>query len=509
MNKPDRKILHLLRELSLLNEQPRNGRPLLDMALELLAGYFQIKRGAISIVDPADGKIRIRAAYGLKENQILRGEYRSGEGVTGNVIASGQPMHISDISREPLFLNRTGARKPDREKVSFSCVPLMLAGKALGAIWIDQIPGKSNESEEELDYLRIVASMLAPLAHEERYRQPEPEKVKNLGRFIGSCANIQKVYAQIIQVAPYAMTVLLEGESGTGKELAALAIHEAGNRANGPFISLNCAALPEHLVESELFGHERGAFTGASQMRKGRFELADHGTLFLDEIGDMSLAMQAKLLRVLQDHSFERVGGMRPLKVDVRVVAATNRNLAQMVQEGSFRRDLFYRLNVFPIHMPPLRERIEDLPALARHFLEEQADIDAAKAPAISSEAMDLLCQYSWPGNVRELRNALERASLLAGGSHILPEHLPENIRSSRKRNSQNADFASPASLPEKLQELEKEAIACALEKSGGHIGKAARKLGMTERILSLRLGKYGINYREYRKRRKCAKLVK
>lgn len=497
-------FLALLGELARLNEQSDGRERLLTRALALIADSLGILRAAVSLVDPADGKIRIRAARGLKSSQIRAGEYLPGEGITGNVVASGKPIYISDISREPLFLNRTGARDPQRDKISFACAPIMLSGNVIGAIWIDQNFPPGNKPQEALELLRVIASMLAPIAYAEQVPRPSPPPDERLlGRFIGACPNIRQVCAQIVQVAPSSMTVLLEGESGTGKELAALAIHEAGARQGGPFVSLNCAALPEHLVESELFGHERGSFTGASQTRKGKFELADHGTLFLDEIGDMSLPMQAKLLRVLQEHSFERVGGMRLLKVDVRVVAATNRNLAEMVREGSFRRDLFYRLNVFPIRMPPLRERREDIPALARHFAAEQASADGLPAPGISPAAMDLLCRHEWPGNIRELRNAMERACLLSAGKAILPWHLPEEIRAANKKEFQSINKSGKAPLPEKLQSLEKEAIVKALEETNGHIGKASAKLGLTERIFSLRLGKYGIDYKDFRKKGK------
>ncbi|MBQ7617944.1 MAG: sigma-54-dependent Fis family transcriptional regulator, partial [Desulfovibrio sp.] len=325
--------------------------------------------------------------------------------------------------------------------------------------------------------------------------------------FIGHSSEMENVYQLINQVAKSEATVLLEGESGTGKELAAQAIHAQSLRSAGPFISLNCAALPEHLMESELFGHEKGAFTDAHTMRKGRFELAKGGTLFLDEIGELPLLTQAKLLRVLQNHTFERVGGMTTQQVDSRIIAATNRNLAQMVEQGQFRQDLFYRLNVFPITMPPLRSRPEDILPLFNYFLRKFAQENGHAKVRVSYAAMDLLVKYSWPGNVRELENVAIRSLLLLGQQNLITAaHLPANLQKDQpateavKQNEigqSKQEFGQP--LPELVANLEKEAIKEALTNSQGRMKSAAKVLGLTERCLGLKMKKYQISYKDFR----------
>ncbi len=501
--------ISLLHELALMLENASGVEEILNRALALMATRLGMMRGAITLVDPSDKKIRIRAAYGLKAAEMRRGEYLPGEGVTGKVIESGKAMCISDVAREPLFLNRTRSRNLDREAVSFICVPIRLDGETVGALSADKLLADAPNLENELRLLQIIATMLAPAALDGQTGLPQSgsQDTRQHG-FVGYSECMRQVYAQIAQVAPTQANVFLQGESGTGKELAARAIHEASGRQSGPFISLNCAALPENLIESELFGHERGAFTGASQTRKGRFELANGGTLFLDEVGELSLLVQAKLLRVLQEHAFERLGGMHTLHVDVRVIAATNRNLEKMVETGTFRRDLFYRLNVFPIYLPPLRERLEDLPSLADHFLRREARLAERKRPHLSLAAMDMLQRYQWPGNIRELQNAMARAVILLGsGNVVLPAHLPEALRGTGQTHQGSAEnhWQATGNLKNKMEEVEKASIEAALETSMGHIGKAALALGMTERVLSLRMNRYGLNYRHFRRKQKPA----
>lgn len=494
------KSLFLLLRLAEILEEPLEPEKAMSEALELMAVYMGIKRGAISEIDPVDGKIRITSAWGLRPDEVSAGQYQPGEGVTGNVIASGKPMCVRDVAAEPLFLNRTHSRDMKMERLSFSCVPIKHAGEIIGAIWMDKESGQEGELKADAEILRVIAALLAPLIYRKGGKKFLRTDLK-LGCFIGESASMQEVCAKILQVAPSRATVLLHGESGTGKELAARAIHEGSHYAAGPFISLNCAALPENLVESELFGHERGAFTGAAGLRKGKFELAHKGTLFLDEIGEMSLAAQAKLLRVLQEHVVERVGGSTPIAVDVRVIAATNRDIQLMLEKGQFRSDLFYRLNVFPIQMPPLRERKEDVRLLAGYFLRKQARELHRPEPEISAEALKILNSYSWPGNIRELQNVLERAMLLLEqDSPVLPKHLPSDMVGVASGEAGQHSAPAPRALGKRLDELERTAIVDALAASNGHIGNAARALGVTERILSLRLKRYGVNYRDFRK---------
>ena len=345
---------------------------------------------------------------------------------------------------------------------------------------------------------------LAQAHREYKLLQEAMQERFGLHTIIGRSAGISQVKLMVERAAPGRTTVLITGESGTGKELAARAIHAASARAERPFVSLNCAALPESLIESELFGHEKGAFTGATSMRKGRFEQADGGTLFLDEVGELSMMTQAKLLRVLQERSFERLGGMETIRVDVRVITATNRNLEKMVAEGTFRRDLFYRLNVFPIVLPPLRDRQDDILPLASHFVGHFARQAGKGDVRISLAAMDMLQRYSWPGNIRELENAMERAVLLVGSQNlILPQHLPPAMHTESVNMADEKQRKMPhmaATLEQRMDELERACIVDAMEATGGQINRAAQQLGLTQRVLALRLKKYGLSYKEYRR---------
>lgn len=500
--------LGLLLELSQLMNAATDVGHVLDKALALMAEHLHMMRGAITLISPLNGEIRIEAAFGLKPAECRRGRYVRGEGITGRVIESGRPMYISNVSEEPLFLNRTRSRDLKKEGVSFICVPIRLNDQVVGALSADHLLADAATLEDEMRLLTIIAALLghAALESQDKMDKEAAPSLRPRG-FVGNSEVMQAVYAQIAQVAPSGTTVFLQGESGTGKELAARAIHAASTRAARPFISLNCAALPENLIESELFGHERGAFTGAGSTRKGRFELAHGGTLFLDEVGELSLMTQAKLLRVLQERSFERLGGMESLHVDVRFITATNRDLERMVEEGAFRRDLFYRLNVFPIALPPLRLRPEDILPLASYFMKKYAQANKRENVRLSLSVMDMLQRYSWPGNIRELENVMERAVLLLGREGlVLPQHLPPALHSARCA-CKDGECACPqrpglsGGLQERLDELERACILEALESSRGQIGKAAACLGLTERIMALRLKKYGISYKEFRSR--------
>jgi len=302
------------------------------------------------------------------------------------------------------------------------------------------------------------------------------------------------IFSQILKVAPTDATVLITGESGTGKELVAQSLYQHSLRKEGPFIKLNCVAIPEGLLESELFGHEKGAFTGATAQKRGKFELAHGGSILLDEIGDMPLATQAKLLRVLQEKEFERVGGTKPIRVDIRIIASTNKNLVKLVQEGKFREDLFYRLNVFALHLPPLRERREDIPALAQGFVET-----APKQAEISSAALQLLMGFQWPGNVRELKNVIERAAVMAEEGMIEPQHLPAQISGGLVGQAMQ-EIPEQANLDDRMAEIEKRFIIDALTRADGVQVKAAQILGIKERSLWHRVKKYDIDVTTIRK---------
>ncbi len=343
-------------------------------------------------------------------------------------------------------------------------------------------PSENNEiGSDNIEHIHRVLDQVATILGKVEARELFPE-------IIGQSRVIREVFGQIMKVAPTDATVLISGESGTGKELVAAGIYKQSARRGKPFVKLNCVAIPEGLLESELFGHEKGAFTGAIAQKKGKFELADGGTIFLDEIGDMPLSTQAKLLRVLQERTFERVGGTNPLQVDVRFIAATNKNLPEMVKAGTFREDLFYRINVFALHLPPLRERREDIPVLVEHFLGS-----AEKAAQVSTQTMQLLLGYPWPGNVRELQNVIERAAVIAEGT-IESAHLPSYFRNEMKVLGASEGPENSISLDDRIAQIEKGMIIEAMTRSGGVQIRAAQLLGINQRSLWHRIKKHNID---------------
>jgi DNA-binding NtrC family response regulator len=341
---------------------------------------------------------------------------------------------------------------------------------------------------ERTELARVIRK--AMLTAQFQAKEPAPESGSPM---VGRNERILRVGALVDKVAPTDATVLITGESGTGKELVAQALHDKSARAAGPFIKINCAAIPDALMESELFGHERGAFTGALSAKPGRFELADGGTLFLDEIGELSPERQVKLLRVLQERSFERVGGLRTIRVDVRLVTATNRDLELAVREGGFRGDLFYRLNVVPVHLPALRERADDIPLLASYFLRKACERLRKKVPALHPECLELLAQFPWPGNIRQLENVMERLSVMSDGSTVMPETLPEEILEFEEERF----YTSSGSLKEQVREvtrrIETKAIEEALLETANNVTQAARKLNLSRKGLQLKMKELGI----------------
>lgn len=503
------KELSFLFEISQILDRSMDIRDVVEPVLEAMAKHMGMLRGTLTLLNRETGEIFIEAAYGLSTSQKERGRYRLGEGVTGKVVQTGQPAVVPLISEEPLFLNRTGARKSLRKKdISFICVPIKLGNTVIGALSADRLFSERISLREDVRLLSIIASMIAQAvrvrqsAQEERQRLMEEnirlqQKLRNKFRpanIVGNSREMQVVYDLIAQVSRSNTTVLIRGESGTGKELVAHAIHFNSLRAAKPFIKVNCAALPETVIESELFGHEKGAFTGALNRRKGRFELANGGTIFLDEVGDLSPATQIKLLRVLQEKEFERVGGTTTIKADVRVIAATNRNLEKLLDEGKFRHDLYYRLNVFPIHIPPLRERKTDIPLLADFFVEKYSKENHKDIRRISTPAIDMLMSYHWPGNVRELENCIERAVLLSVDGVIRSYHLPPTLQTAEASRTTHS-----TTLQDALDNLERELIIEALKATRGNKAKAARALGITERIMGLRVQKHGIDCRQFK----------
>jgi len=502
-------------ELLLLFEISRNLDRSLDLrdvvgpVLEAIAKHMGMMRGTLTLLNRDTGEIFIEAAHGLSESQKERGRYRPGEGVTGKVVKTGRPVVVPHISDEPLFLDRTGARKGLQKKdISFICAPIKLGNEVIGALSADRLFDAGVSLQEDVRLLSIIASMISQAvrlrqsAQEERHILLEEnlrlqDALKERFRpsnIVGNSKGMQMVYDLIAQVSRSDATVLIRGESGTGKELVAHAIHFNSLRASKPFIKVNCGALPESVVESELFGHEKGAFTGAIATRKGRFELAHGGTIFLDEIGDLSPTTQIKFLRVLQEKEFERVGGTQTIKTDVRVITATNRSLEELIEEGRFRQDLYYRLNVFPIHIPPLRERKTDIPLLADHFVEKYSKANHKTIRRVSTPAIDMLMSYHWPGNVRELENCIERAVVLSSDHVIHGHHLPPTLQTAEASGT-----AHEGTLDGTLENVERDLILDALKAARGNKAKAARSLGISERIMGLRVKKYGITPRRFR----------
>jgi Nif-specific regulatory protein len=501
--------LMLLFEISQSLDQSMDLHDVVGPVFESLARHRGMMRGTLTLLNRESGEILIEAAHGLSQLQMERGRYRPGEGVTGKVIATGKPAVVPHISDEPLFLDRTGARSGLAKKdISFICVPIRIGNEVIGALSADRLFEEGVSFAEDVRLLSIVASMIAQAvrlrqsAQEERHRLLEENKrlqnqLKDRFRpanIVGNSKSMQSVYDLIAQVTKSDTTVLIRGESGTGKELVAHAVHFNSGRADKPFIKVNCGALPESVVESELFGHEKGAFTGAVSTRKGRFELAHGGTIFLDEVGDLSLMTQIKLLRVLQEREFERVGGNVTRRTDVRIIAATNRDLELLVEGRKFRHDLYYRINVFPIHVPPLRERKTDIPLLADYFVEKYGKANHKTITRISTQAIDMLMSYHWPGNVRELENCIERAVLLTTDGVIHGRHLPPTLQTPGK-----AAVERTGTLQSALDSLERDMVMDALKVCRGNKTKAARLLGITERIMGLRVEKYGIDPRRFR----------
>jgi Nif-specific regulatory protein len=503
------KELSLLFEISEVLSRSMDLRDVIGPVFKLIADQMGCLRGTITLLDKDTGEISIEEAYGLSDTQLKRGIYKLGEGITGKVVQTGKPVVVPRLSDEPEFLDRTGARKNiDKAQVSFICIPIKLGDETIGALSADRIFDTHIRLEDNVRLLTIIASLIAravqlrqSAAEEKRHLLEENQRLLEelKERFqpqniIGNSRAMRDVYRMIMQVAKTETNVLIRGESGTGKELIAQAIHYNSLRAKSPLIKVNCAALPESIIESELFGHEKGAFTGAVSSRKGRFELADNGTLFLDEIGDISPAVQIKLLRVLQEREFERVGSMTSVKVNVRLIAATNRNLEELMKQGMFREDLYYRINVFPIHVPSLRERKTDITLLADYFVKKYAKLNSKEIKRISTPAIDMLMSYHWPGNVRELENCIERAVILSIDGVIHGHHLPPSLQTAEASNTKHS-----SNFNEAVENFEYELICDALKSSRGNIAEAARNLGITERIMGLRVRKYNIDLKRFK----------
>jgi Nif-specific regulatory protein len=478
----------------------------LHRVLEILARQHGVLRGIVSLLH-AEGDLRVEASDGLGDASRVR--YQMGEGITGRVVQSGKPIVVPRVSREPAFLHRA-ARRPElpHQELSFICVPIALNRRTAGALAVDLTFKADRDFERSVKFFGVVASMIAQalkihrlidqdkrrLVDENAHLKQELRERYDFSNLVGSSGPMRQIYEQVAQVAGASTTVLVRGESGTGKELIAHAIHYNSLRAGKPLVKVSCAALPESLIESELFGYEKGAFTGAEARKKGRFELAEGGTLFLDEIGDVNPATQVKLLRVLQQREYERVGGTETLKSNVRLIAATNKDLERAMAGGTFREDLYYRLNVFTIFVPPLRDRKADLLLLADHFLERFAREHHRRIKRISTPAIDMLTSYHWPGNVRELENTLERAVLMCDGEVIHGHHLPPSLQTAEASGT-----VTRVSLRDAVSSYEKDLLQDTLKTTRGNRAKAARLLDTTERIVNYKVRQYGIDAKRFK----------
>jgi Nif-specific regulatory protein len=496
--------------------------------MQIISDKLDMHRGALVLLDESTGRLRTVAAVGLTQDEIDRGKYALGEGITGNVVATGRPRIISDLRTEPDFLNRTG--RLDYEgggPVSFICVPIKIENRTAGALSVDKPYVDEDRLRSDHRFLDIIAAFLAQAIQINRMVMRQKEElleenaqlraqVRDRYRFeniIGDSAAMHEVFATVGQVANSRATVLLLGETGTGKEMIAKAIHYNSPRRDKPFVRVNCGAMTSTLLESELFGHVKGSFTGAIRDKEGRFEAADSGTIFLDEIGTMEPQLQVKLLRVLQEREFERVGDTQTVKVDVRVIAATNVDLQEEVARGNFREDLFYRLNVVSIYLPPLRNRREDIPRLIDYFLDKYNAVNERRLRRISRDMLNVLLRYPWPGNVRELENAIERAVVLSNGEDFTEDLLPLSVRmfAAQRRTTQSSEtvetltrrLSDQAMVDYELQEgriydlvinqIESALIDRALAKCGGVKTKAADFLGINRNTLNKKVKELGI----------------
>ena len=528
----------LLAEVSRTVNNEEDISKVLRLVLFILSEHMNMLRGMVTILNRDTSEIVINESFGLSEAESRRGRYKIGEGIIGKVVKTGKPAIVPRIGEEPLFLDRTGSRSREKKaELCFICVPIKAGAEVIGTLSADRRlstpsevgTGKKSRAEEArkdtlqyfVDLLSIIAAMISqavrlkqlaaegtPSPAKTQAGQPLPpskpieddeageglDEIERPANIIGNTKPVLSLFRMIDKISRTSATALILGESGVGKELVANAIHFKSQRAGNPFIKFNCAALPENIVESELFGHERGAFTGAAAQRRGRFELADGGSIFLDEVGELSLAVQAKLLRIIQEKEFERLGGSRTVKTDVRIIAATNRNLEELIRDGSFREDLYYRLNIFPITVPPLRERKTDIILLADYFVERFNALNQKGIRRISTTAIDMLMRYHWPGNVRELQNCIERAVILSEDNVIHGYHLPPSLQT-----AESSGTPYTGSLQQKLDSIEQEMIIEALKRTKGNMSRAAAQLGLSDRIMGLRMKKFSVDYRKFR----------
>jgi len=492
-----------LQEITELILKETNLDNALHQTLTILSDKLQLNRGIISIYQKELNEI-YHDSFGFKNPQD-KIKFAPGEGITGEVVKSGSPIAIPRLDKAPIFLDKTGIRKQlNRKELAFICVPVKYKNDTIGALSVDR---KINENDsedltQEINFLLKIADLIAEIVNkkiinnENKHLKEILQKTNPLGTIVGNSKPMRELAYQISLISDKPIPVLIIGETGTGKELVAKQIHNMSNRRDNPFITVNCGAIPEGLIESELFGHKKGAFTGAIDNRIGKFEAANKGTLFLDEITELPLSLQVKLLRALQEREITPVGDNRVIKIDTKIISATNKNLEDEVKNNNFRADLYYRINAFQLYLPPLRERGADITLLADYFVKKYSGELGKKIDRIDTPAIDMLVNYHWPGNVRELENCIERACLLSIDGTIHAHHLPptlqmKNIEISNKKRGKFDSL---------VKAYEIELITDTLKDTNGNQSKAAILLGTTKRVIQYKIEQYNIDYKRFKK---------
>ncbi len=463
-------------------------QPLLEKVMDIATEAIRADRGFLMLKDESNGNLNVEVARNMSEGQA-DDIAKPSSSVINKVFKETKPLLLHNALTDPRF---SGSESIILQKITaVTCVPLILKGVSIGVIYLDSAANRQEFTESTMNFIQAIANqaaiaienarLLEELQYENRLLQSELQRTYGFPEIIGTSARMQEVFDIMRKILSSDISVLLQGESGTGKELVARAVHYNGHRKDKPFVAQFCGNLSESLLESELFGHKKGSFTGAISDKRGLFEIADGGTFFLDEIADISPTIQAKLLRVLQEGNFRRVGDTEDRHADIRIISATNKNLSSEVEGGNFREDLYYRLNVITITMPPLRERRSDIPVLVDHFLKKIAEKHNQKPKRISSEVMKTLAQYHWPGNVRELENTVERAVVLAGDNIISQSDLLIPQVEDSKTKTRN------------LKEQEKEIVLRTLEECEGNKTRTAEILGVSLRWLHYKLSEWNI----------------
>lgn len=520
--------ISILYDIAVMLSSTSDVKESIEKGMRTLKRNDYLDRCTLFMLNDDATQLELHSSIDLTVQQQKMAVYKIGEGATGLAAKSAEPVVIENIHNNINYLNKIGTA--NTKSISYVAVPIIQDDGVIGVISANIMESSVMNFDDIVHMLTIVGSLFGGTLAIQNKFEKEKETLTELKTYykdqslseyrfeniIGKSSKMKQIFSMLETIAPSDATILVRGETGTGKELIATAVHNLSKRSNGPLIKLNCAAISETLLESELFGHEKGAFTDAKEARKGRFELADSGTLFLDEIGDITPALQVKLLRILQEQEFERVGGNKTIKTNVRLVAATNRNLEEMVQKGEFREDLFYRLNVIPVNLPPLRERYEDVKLLIEHYMQKHMK-EHRKQMTFSKPALELLLDYPWPGNIRELQNTIERIVLICPDGNIVPEMLNHVLPFNYQRMHMNVQPAvvpvqdvtqittassnhsdeQPAQRLTKtnLQDMEKESIIQALVDNFGIQTKAAKQLGMTARQIGYKIRKYEINF--------------